>query len=84
MLMSAPVNEVWIPPYPAERTYTCPGCSKGVRAVRIGDSCSYLIDHPTEKKDQGRSQDGEGKCKWKGEIPIKLLGWVPPKAKQNE
>lgn len=74
MLMSAPVNEVWIPPYPAERTYTCPGCSKGVRAVRIGDSCSYLIEHPTEKKDQGRSQEGEGKCKYKRRYLDQVVG----------
>jgi hypothetical protein len=46
-----------IPDYPRERTYTCPGCNKGVRATRIGNSCSYLVEHI-----QGNE------CKYKGPV----------------
>jgi hypothetical protein len=52
------VNEVQIPDFPAERTYSCPGCNKGVKATRIGDSASYLVEH-IEKK---------GECKYKGPV----------------
>lgn len=76
------MSDVWIPDNPSERQYTCPGCGRAVRAKRITDSCSYVIEHLDEKK--GKGDEGDGKCKWKGSIPIALLGYKPPKEKKDE
>ena len=72
----------WIPDNPPERQYTCPGCNKSVIATRIDESCSYVITHPDEKKTKG--SDGDGKCKYKGPISHKLLGYKPLKVKKDE
>lgn len=59
--------EVKIPDNPPERTYTCPGCKKAVKATRIGNSASYLVEHLKEEKAKG--EDGEGgKCKYTGPV----------------
>ena len=76
------MSDVWIPDNPAERTYACPGCHRGVVAKRVGDSSSYVITHLDEKV--GKGEEGEGKCKYKGAIDRKLLGYRPPKEKKDE
>lgn len=71
------MSVVWIPDNPPTREYTCPGCKKRVLAFRDGESCSYVVKHPDEKVKKG--EEGEGKCKYKGPIDIKLLGYQSPK-----
>lgn len=62
---------------PETRTFACPGCGKGCKQVRIGNSSSYWSIDPTDdKKDHA--------CGYKGPIPIKLLGYVPNKGKKHE
>jgi hypothetical protein len=36
---------VAIPDNPAERSYSCPGCNKPVVAKRVGESCTYIVEH---------------------------------------
>jgi hypothetical protein len=71
------MSEVFIPDNPPERTYGCPGCGKGVKGFRVGNSSSYLIMDATDEKHQHD-------CGYKGNIPIKLLGYQPPKVKKND
>lgn len=71
------MDEVWIPDNPPIRSYTCPGCKKGVKCFRVGDTSSYwVMDADDEKK--------EHDCKYKGPISPKLLGYRPPKEKKEE
>lgn len=76
------MGSVWVPDNPPTREYTCPGCNKRVLCKRIGESCSYVVEHPEEKVKKG--DEGEGKCKYKGPIEPKLLGYRPPKENKNE
>ena len=75
------MTEVFIPDNPPERSYTCPGCNKGVKCFRIGDSSSYWVMDAADEKQ-------EHKCAAKPPkfpVPIKLLGYRPPKVeKKNE
>lgn len=69
---------VFIPDNPPERQYTCPGCRKGIRAFRIGESSSYWIKDATDEgiKDYN--------CKYEGAIDIKLLGYKPQQKKDEK
>jgi hypothetical protein len=68
---------IFIPETPTTRSYSCPGCKAGVRTIRVGNSASYLVmDADDEKHDHG--------CKYKGEIPITLLGYKPPKKEKKD
>jgi len=62
---------VRIPDNPPERTYTCPGCKKAVKATRIGESCSYLVEHLKEEKPKKGEEEGGGKCKYTGPVDVK-------------
>jgi hypothetical protein len=61
-------REVKIPDNPPERTYTCPGCKKAVKATRIGESCSYVVEHLKEEKKGKDDEEGGGKCKYVGPV----------------
>ena len=68
---------VWIAENPAERSYSCPGCNKGVKTFRMGNSSSYLVKNADDNRDHD--------CKYQGFIPNKLLGYKPPaKPKDNK
>lgn len=71
------MNDVWIADTPPTREYSCPGCNKRVVCTRIGQGASYVVEHPDEKK--GKGEEGEGKCKWKGFVHNRLIGYKPPK-----
>jgi hypothetical protein len=65
---------VFIPDNPPERSYSCPGCQKGIKAFRVGDSSTYLImDGDDDKKTHS--------CGYNGTIPLKAVGFKPPKVK---
>jgi hypothetical protein len=61
--------DLFIPDNPPERSYACPGCHKGVRTYRVGNSSSYIVKDATEDKDHD--------CKYKGPIDNKLIGYRP-------
>jgi hypothetical protein len=60
-----------IPDNPPERTYTCPGCKKAVKATRVGESCTYVVEHVKEEKPKKSGDEEEGKCKYKGPVEVK-------------
>lgn len=77
------MDEVWIPNNPETRQYVCPGCNKSVVCKRMGESSSYLIEHTDEKAKKG-NDDGVAKCKYKGAIGHKLLGYQTPKENREK
>ena len=68
---------MFIPDNPPERSYKCPGCSKGIRAYRVGGegSCSYFVmDADNIEKAHKCSESFK-----KGTIDRSLLGYREPK-----
>jgi hypothetical protein len=70
--MTTSISEVFIPETPPQRSYTCPSCKKSVKTFRVGNSASYLVMDADDEKH-------EHDCKYKGSVPITLLGYKPPK-----
>lgn len=56
--VAAMPQPVFIPDNPPEKNYTCPGCNKPVHGKRVGESCTYIIEHVQKNE-----------CKYKGPVP---------------